>query len=87
MANSNSANVIRVDTSAAFTVGQEISAIKYIGAASGTASVKLGSSSGATLWEEAGASNVYNSNLHIRAGGQGIYVTVANSAVVYIYLK
>lgn len=86
MANTRSANVIRIDTSAAFAFPIDICAVKYIGASSGTASIKsAASASGSTLWEEAGTSNVFN-EAKIK-DNQGVYVTVTNSAVVYLYLR
>jgi hypothetical protein len=85
MANYRSANVIFIDTSAAFTDYKKIVGVKYIGNASGTASIKSnGSSSGDILWEESGASNVFN-QVEIR-DSRGVYVTVTNSAKVYLYL-
>jgi hypothetical protein len=87
MANATDRNVIKVDTSAAFVEARCIHSIKYIGAASGTATIKSGaSSSGTTLWEEAGTSNVFNHGVDIKDPA-GVYVTVTNSAVVYLYLK
>lgn len=85
MANSRAGNVIRVDTSAAFTSARNIVAIKYIGASSGTASIKKTASDGIPLWEESGSTNTFN-EVPVRSS-TGIYVTVTNSAVVYIYLK
>lgn len=86
MANVRARNVIIVDTSAQFTENLTILAIKYIGAASGTASVKEETTSGAVLWEESGTSNVHNLSVPIWAP-KGIYVTVTNSAKLYIYCK
>jgi hypothetical protein len=87
MANARRGNVQRVDTSAAFPQILNIKSIKYIGASNGTASVKAdGVTGGEVIWEEAGTANTYNGDLCIRAAG-GIYVTVTNSAVVYIYFK
>jgi hypothetical protein len=86
MANTKSANVLIVDTSAQFDGVYEIKSIKYIGAASGTASIKADSTSGTVVWEEAGSSNVWNPDVCLRVAG-GFYVTLANSAKLYIYLK
>lgn len=87
MANTFSANVIKCDTSAAFTYAKNICGIKYIGETNGTATVKGGgTSSGDLLWEEEGTANVFDSNLEIR-DSNGVYVTIANGAVVYLYLK
>lgn len=85
MANSYSGNVIHVDTSAAFDYARNISAIKYVGASNGTATIKRESSSGDLLWGAAGSSDLQE-NVNIRSS-KGIYVTLANSAAVYIYLK
>lgn len=86
MSNTRSANVIVVDTSAQFSEPLTICAIKYIGAASGTASIKADSTSGVVIWEESGSSNTFNPELEIELR-QGMYVTLANSAKVYIYYK
>jgi hypothetical protein len=86
MSNTLSANVIRVDTSANFTNATNIVAIKYIGAANGTAVVESnGTDSDLKLWEESGTSNAFN-QVYIR-DNKGVRVEVTNSAVVYLYLK
>jgi hypothetical protein len=86
MANANKANVIFVDTTGTAITGlTSIASIKYIGNASGTATIKNANSGGATLWEESGASNVFN-QVEIDAP-QGLYVTLTNGAKVYIYLE
>lgn len=85
MANATTGSVIFVDTTAYQGVGPcNIKAIKYIGNASGTATIKSDSSGGQTLWEEGGANNVFNGSLDIRTND--IYVTLTNGAKVYIYL-
>jgi hypothetical protein len=87
MANTIEANVILVDTNAAFPQAKRIRSIKYIGNASGTAVITGGgSSSGDRVWEESGSTNVYNANVEI-GDGDGVYVTLTNSAKVYLYLK
>lgn len=87
MANHREGNVIYVDTSAAFTDVRNVCSIKYIGAASGTATLKGdASASGALLWQEAGTANVFDSDIEIRSD-EGVYVTLTNSAVVYLYVK
>lgn len=86
MANSRAANVIRVDTTADFEGPINISAIKYIGAESGSAVIEAnGSDSDLKLWEESGASNTFN-QVCIR-DARGVRVEVSNNAVVYLYLK
>lgn len=89
MSNARKENVIRIDTSAAFASEQmTIHSIKYIAGTTGTsASIKSdGSSSGMIMWETASTSDVLDHDLNINAR-QGIYVTVSNSAVVYLYLR
>jgi hypothetical protein len=87
MANGFSANVIYCDTSAAFTQAKRIHSIKYIGASSGTATIKSGgTSSGTVIWQESGTANVLDSDVGI-ADQQGVYVTLTNSAAVYLYLE
>lgn len=85
MANVREGNCQFVDTSAAFTDIKNIKSIKYIGAASGTATIKGGgTSSGDVMWEESGSTNTWNDDLGLR-DCEGIYVTLTNSAKVYIY--
>lgn len=86
MSNYRDGNVVVVDTSAAFTDIRNVESIKYIGASNGTASIKVESSSGQIIWEEAGSTNVYNAEVDLRSD-KGIYVTVSNSAKVYLYVK
>lgn len=85
MSNTRGGNVIRVDTSAAFTDVRSIEGIKYIGNTNGTASIKKTDTNGAVLWEARGTSDTFD-DVCLRSP-TGIYVTVANSAVVYIYLR
>jgi hypothetical protein len=87
MANHREGNVIYVDTDAAFADVRNVCAIKYIGNTSGTANLKGdASSSGALLWEEEGTANVFDADIEIRCD-TGVYVTVTNGAVVYLYVK
>lgn len=85
MANARAGTVIFCDTSnTTYTGTMKICAVKYIGAASGTAEFKQGSSSGATLWRESGSTNIFNEvEMQIN---DGLNVTLTNSAAVYIYL-
>lgn len=85
MANTRAGTVLRVDTSATFAEVRDIVAVKYIGAASGTAVIKNENTSGAQVWEEAGTSNVFN-EVKISCS-KGVRVEVTNSAVVYLYMK
>ena len=86
MANHRSANVIFVDTSAAFTIPATICSVKYIGNTSGTAAIRAdASASGSILWEESGTANLFN-EVEIR-DNVGIYVEVSNGAKVYVYLE
>lgn len=86
MANTRAGNVIRVDTSAAFTDVRNVRSIKYIGASSGTASIKKTDSSGNVMWSATGTTDQVDNDLCIRCP-TGIYVTVTNSAVVLLYLE
>lgn len=87
MANYRKGSVIFVDTSAAFAEVLEIKSIKYIGNTSGTASLKSeASSGGSVVWEESGTANVFNGDVGLKDRA-GFYVTVTNSAKVYLYLK
>lgn len=88
MANARADNVIYVDTSAGFAGPLNICGIKYIGNTSGTALIESGSSAsgGVDLWNESGANILPVDDVDIVANN-GIYVTLANSAKIYIYLK
>lgn len=80
-------NVIRITDDNDTVPGiLNICGIKYIGQTNGSISIKADqSSSGMVLWEESGAANVYN-HVSIRSK-DGIWVDVANGAVVYLYLE
>jgi hypothetical protein len=84
MANYRSANVIVVDTSAAFLEAIKIKAVKYIGDTGASADIRAQASNGAVLWEETSDNTVFN-EVNI-SDSKGVYVTVANGAKVYLYL-
>jgi hypothetical protein len=85
MANTESGNVIRVDTTANFTHARNIEAIKYVGGAAGTAQIEgNGSDSDLILWSHSGNVTVQD-NVCIR-DSKGVRVEVSD-AVVYLYLK
>lgn len=84
MANTSNGNVYRIDTTDTdLPAVRNICGIKYVGANSGTATVKAISSSRESLWEHAGDVIVHD-DVKIRAN-QGIEVEVTNGVVVYIY--
>lgn len=84
MANATAGSVIVVDTTGYTGVGSaNIEAIKYIGAASGTATIKDGGSGGVTVWEQGGTANVTDT---VEMRISDLYVTLTNSAKIYIYL-
>lgn len=86
MSNTYTGNVIKVDTSAAFAHATRIDSIKYIGATSASAVITgNGASTGGNLWEQGGSATVMDADVNIR-DNQGVYVTVTNGAVVYLYL-
>jgi hypothetical protein len=87
MANARAANVIFVDTTA-YTLDQKckIRAVKYIGNASGTAAISVGTAgTGTVIWQEAGTNNLGVDEICARV--DGFYVTLTNSAKVIIYLE
>lgn len=87
MANARTGNVIFVDTTG-FTLEQTlvIGSVKYLGAATGTATITAGiSGSGQVIWKESGTANL--SAEEICAKVDGIHVAVTNSAQVLIYLE
>lgn len=87
MANTRSSNVIRVDTTAAFTAPLFIRTIKIIGVAASSATIRDdASASGSILWEDATTSNRTDSDVCINAT-RGVHVTIAGTAVVYLYLE
>jgi len=84
MANSQAGNVIYVDTTAAFDV-RSVYAVKYFGSNNGTAVISS-TASGLPLWEEGGSDfSKPIEEICIHDAG-GLTVTVANGAVVYLYL-
>jgi hypothetical protein len=86
MANSYTGNVQFVDTTGTtLAFISNVCGVKYIGNASGTATIKAGSTSGAVVWEESGASNVFN-QVDFRCS-DGLYVTLTNGAKIYIYFE
>lgn len=86
MANTRSSGVLVCDTTATIPGNYRIKAVKYIGAASGTATIKADSASGTTIWEESGTTNVHNSSISAYCPN-GIHVTVATGVKVYIYTE
>lgn len=86
MANAYSANVVFVDTDAtALPYAKRICGIKYIGNASGTLTIKSnGATGGKVIWEESGATNVYNQVEIVDT--LGVFVNLTNGAKVYLYL-
>ena len=88
MSNQAQYNVIYVDTNAGFSGPKVICGVKYIGAASGTAVITSGSAdgSGNRLWAEGGTANQHVDDMDVVAK-DGFYVTLTNSAKVYIYLE
>lgn len=84
MANTRHGNVIRVDTTdSLFTDARNIEGIKYVGASSGTATIK-GIDGVKTIWVHTGDVIVFD-EVCIRTA-DGVEVEVTNSAVVYLYL-
>ena len=87
MANYQSANVIFVDTSAAFPNAKRICGVRYVGAAASSASIKAdANSSGAVLWTDTATTSAWYPELEIR-DNNGVYVTITGTASVYIYLE
>ena len=87
MANSRVGNVIYVDTTA-YTLDQTcvIRAVKYIGNTSGTATITDGiTGSGKPVWQDSGTANLPADEICAKV--DGFYVTLTNSAKVYIYLE
>ncbi len=85
MANAREGSVWYIDTSDTTIPGRvTVCGIKYIGNASGTASIKDTNSSGDLMWEESGTANVFNPVCFTT--NNGINITLTNSAKVYIYL-
>ena len=83
MANATAGTVLVVDTTGYVGIGPvTISAVKYIGAAAGTASIKADGSGGVTVWEQSGTANVLD---YFEARVSDIFVSVAAGVKVYIY--
>jgi len=88
MANSQTGNVIYVDTTGyTYSGNATIEAVKYIGNTSGTAAITSGTSdSGSPVWQESGTSNQAAEGICAKCDS-GFRVAVTNSAKVYIYLE
>lgn len=82
MANTRTGNVIYVDTTAAFAAAT-IRAVKYIGNASGTATITNDSKN---IWNAGGTPDLAVDEICARCDS-GFTVTVTNSAKAYIYLE
>lgn len=87
MANTKSANVLVVDTTAAFAYPVRICGIKYeAGSGSPAVTVKADSSSGDTIYFVDGANDIFE-QVMIKSTG-GIHVTIAGTGTkAYIYLE
>lgn len=84
MANTRDGNVIRIDTTdSVFSDVRQIKGIKYVGASSGTATIKNAEGT-KTLWVHSGNVIVFEDVCIINP--TGFEVEVTNSAVVYLYL-
>lgn len=87
MAGSINSNVVYCTATLAIVGPVAIRAIKYIGASSGTATVTTGTATGGvSLWAQSGSANWQDQGMNI-FNTKGVYVTLANSAKVYVYLK
>lgn len=85
MANASKGNVYRIDTTNTVLSGiRNVCAVKYIGAASGTATIKTADGT-VTIWEHSGNVLAFE-EVNLRLTG-GIEVEVTNSAVVYLYVE
>ena len=87
MANARTGNTIYVDTTAyTFADTVKIRAVKYLGNASGTAAISVGTgASGTVIWQDGGTNNLPVDEICART--DGFYVTLTNSAKVIIYLE
>lgn len=87
MANTKGANVIRIDTTAAFSDAREIVGISYKpGSGSPAVTIRDTDSSGAILWEHDGTTDIFE-DPYIR-NSRGVHVTVAGSGtLVFLYLR
>ena len=87
MAGSNNSNVVYCTATLAVIGPVFVRSIKYIGSSSGTATVTSGTASGGvSLWAQSGSANWSDHDMNI-VNGKGVYVTLSNSAKVYLYLK
>lgn len=86
MANYTSANVIFVDTSAAFPQAKRIDSIRYVGANTSSVTIRgNASASGPILFTDATTTTNWYPEMEIR-DGDGVYVAVTGTASAYIYL-
>lgn len=84
MANGRAGSVIYVDTTGySLPLQTFIAGVKYIGASGGSA-VIYNKQSGQKIWEASGSTNEFNQVNFMSS--DGLYVTLASGAVVYIYI-
>jgi hypothetical protein len=88
MANTRNGNVWFVDTDNTVLPGPlKITGIKYIGAATSSASLKAGTTAGPELWRETATSNVFDEVEIICNEQAGVHVDLTGTAVIFIYLE
>jgi hypothetical protein len=87
MANARKSRVMRLDTTADFTGIYNIQGIKFIGPGdTAAATINADANSGGTaVWTASGDKQVFE-EVCLRLS-EGFGITIANSAVVYLYLK
>lgn len=85
MANAWGANVLLVDTTAAFAIPMRICSIRYEAGSSGSITIKETDSSGTVVFFcDDTADGTHRVNIRTT---KGIHVTCTNSAKVYIYTE
>ena len=86
MATAYSANVIRVESAAAFAYAKDIVYIKQLAGSAGTSTIKANAdSSGEVIWQHAGNAAT-EGEVRIR-DANGVYITPGTGATIFIYLK
>lgn len=86
MANTLTGTVYRVDTTGALPLAINVEGFKYVGGTGGSVIVRKGSASGNIVYESAGTTEKSAEGACLRSVS-GLHVTVAGTAVLYVYLK
>lgn len=88
MANTRNGNVVFIDTDNTVLPGPlKVVGVKYIGAATSSASLKAGTTAGPELWRETSTGNVFDDVCITVKEPAGLHVDLTGTAVIFVYLE